>query len=175
MDYPTIICYTGGTCGDLITSLIDSRELTAERTRLKKPHTFSTIEEKDQYLIDMQQYDSIPSHDLEYHKLRNHKFIGVRVQDFNIALWAAIRFRAIHRPHVWKEMGKVCGATTINDYAQTIIDFGNYISTATNAILMLEDILCGKAIEKLQSIGEIKIAHNAEDVYNTWLNKNNAS
>ena len=72
-----IICYAGGTCGDLITALIDSKGayfrnkavmFEQERLRFKKPHTFVDDKERDQYLAEMTlKYKSVPSHDLQYH------------------------------------------------------------------------------------------------------------
>ena len=57
-----IICYTGGSCGDLITALIDSKDtsyrgntvmIDADRSRLKKPHEFANDSDKDQYLVEI--------------------------------------------------------------------------------------------------------------------------
>jgi len=64
-----IVCYTGGTCGDLITAMIDDRDSTfyfkavmhdKQRQRLKKPLSFANDEEKDDYLQQIsEQYNSI--------------------------------------------------------------------------------------------------------------------
>jgi hypothetical protein len=100
-----IICYAGGTCGDLITALIDSKGsyfqnkavmFEQDRLRFKKPHTFVNDEEKDQYLNEItNKYRSIPSHDLQYHVRRGHNIIGITVQDPTVAKWAAIRFKEL--------------------------------------------------------------------------------
>ena len=168
-----IICYTGGTCGDVITALFDSTStcyhgatvmIDADRSRLKKPHTFANNEEKDRYLEEMvTKYQSIPSHDLGYHVGRHHEFIGITVYDWNVALWAAQRFKDLHRPHVWTEMTAVCGAITVEDYAQLLIDFSNLIVQHTDKIITLESIQTGTALQN-------SILQNADrDFYKTWL------
>jgi len=168
-----IICYTGGTCGDVITALFDSTDtsyhgatvmIDAARSRFKKPQTFADDKEKDQYLKHMTaKYQSIPSHDLEYHGRQRHEFIGITVQDWNVALWAAQRFKDLHRPHVWTEMTAVCGAITVEDYAQLLIDFSNLIVQHTDKIITLESIQTGTALQN-------PILQNANrDFYKTWL------
>ena len=110
-----IVCYTGGTCGDMISAILDPigtrfRHTAvmidhADRSRLKKPHLFQSDQEKDQYLIEIEKkYQSIPSHDLDYHVRKKHNFIGITVQDKAVALWAAKRFKQLHRAHVWYQM-----------------------------------------------------------------------
>ena len=168
-----IICYTGGTCGDVITALFDSTGtcyqgntvmIDADRSRFKKPHEFVNDEEKDQCLVDMAvKYQSIPSHDLDYHVRRQHEFIGITVRDWTVALWAAQRFKDLHRPHVWTEMTAVCGAITVEDYAQLLIDFSNLIVQHTDKIITLESIQTGTALQN-------PILQNADkDFYKTWL------
>ena len=58
-----IICYMGGTCGDLISAMIDPTDviienskitLTDERQRLKKSYLFSSDHRRDQYLEDIE-------------------------------------------------------------------------------------------------------------------------
>jgi hypothetical protein len=168
-----IICYTGGTCGDVITALFDSTGtsyrgntvmIAADRSRLKKPHEFANDNSKDQYLIDMAaKYQSIPSHDLDYHVRRQHEFIGITVQDWTVALWAAQRFKDLHRPHVWAEMTAACGAESVEDYAQMMLDFSNLVATHTSKIITLESIRAGTALLN-------PVLENAnKDFYNTWL------
>jgi hypothetical protein len=168
-----IICYTGGTCGDIITALFDSTDtsyqgntvmIDADRSRFKKPHTFANDEQKDRYLEEMvTKYQSIPSHDLGYHVSRHHEFIGITVCDWAVALWAAQRFKDLHRPHVWTEMTAVCGAITVEDYAQLLIDFSNLIVQHTDKIITLESIQTGTALQN-------PILQNADkDFYKTWL------
>ena len=172
-----IICYAGGTCGDLITALIDSKGahfrnntvmFEQDRLRFKKPHTFANDDEKDQYLNETaHKYQSIPSHDLQYHVKRGHNFIGITVQDLSVARWAAKRFKELHRPHVWAEMTSVCGVTTIEDYAQTMIDFSNIVTQHTDKIVTLESIKAGTVLQnQLLSTGSKNFYQNWQDLQN---------
>jgi hypothetical protein len=175
-----IVCYTGGTCGDLISALIDPTAAVFQnstvlhdinRQRLKKPHKFNNSEEKDQFIDTIStEYLSIPSHDLEYHIAKNHKFIAITVQNFDIAMWAAERFRSLHRPHVWEEMQSKCGATTIEEYAQMLINYSNMVVHNTDCIVKLEDIRNGQAIDALKKLG-INIPN--KNLYQTWLDLQN--
>lgn len=168
-----IICYAGGTCGDLITALFDGQGthfrnkavvLKPDRERLKKPHTFATDNDKDTYLKDIAlKYQSVPSHDLQYHVERKHNFIGITVQDQEVALWAAQRFKDLHRPHVWAEMSAACGADTVEDYAQMMIDFSNLVAQHTNNIITLESIRDGTVLTN--SI----LANSSTNLYKNWL------
>ena len=172
-----IICYAGGTCGDLITALIDSKGayfqnkavmFAQDRLRLKKPHTFADDIEKDQYLNEVaNKYQSIPSHDLQYHIKCEHNFIGITVQNMNVANWAANRFKELHRPHVWAEMAAVCGVNTVEDYAQTMIDFSNLVTQHTDRIITLESIQDGTVLHN-------PILKNAgKNLYQNWKDLQN--
>ena len=172
-----IVCYTGGTCGDLITALIDSQGayfqnkavmFKQDRLRLKKPHMFANDDEKDQYLNEITNtYRSIPSHDIQYHINRGHDFIGITVQDLNVAKWAANRFKELHRPHVWAEMTAVCGVTTVEGYAQTMINFSNLVIQHTDKIITLESIKAGTVLQnQLLSTGSKNLYQNWQDLQN---------
>lgn len=141
-----------------------------DRTRLKKPHLFQSDSEKDQYLLQMEtQYQSIPSHDIDYHIRRKHNFVGITVHDKEIALWAAKRFKQLHRDHVWQEMIAACGATTIEDYAQMMIDFSNLVEQHTDRIVTLESIRAGTALDN-------PILKNAsKNFYCNWLDLQNGT
>lgn len=176
-----IICYTGGTCGDLVTAVIDPTGATlnqrlntvthtAYRTKLKKPHLFFNNDEKLQYLGDIKsQYQSIPSHDLDFHVSKKHDFISITVQDKNIALWAAERFKNCHRPHVWEEMQRVCGANSVDDYADILIHYSTAVKNHTNKLIQLEDILAGKLIESLELGLSLTISEQGKDFYHSWI------
>ncbi len=171
-----IICYTGGTCGDLISALIDTKDVkfrqtailhSKERMRLKKPHLFADDKEKDDFIENIsKEYCSIPSHDLNYHMGRRHKFIGITVEDFQIAVWAAKRFKRLHKTEVWESMMSHCGAKTIEDYAQVLLDFSNLICQHTTRLVKLEDIVNGNAIMSLNVIG---ITNCDKNLYTNWL------
>jgi hypothetical protein len=175
-----IVCFAGGTCGDMIAAMIDPQGIdfannkmlvATERSRLKKPHTFANDVEKDQYLLLMQQqYRSLPSHDLDYHVNRKHEFISITVQDFKVALWAAERFKKLHRDTVWQDMIKFCGANTVEDYAQILIHYSNLVQSHTKKLLKLERILTGHGINDLRALTNVDLDSN---IYNTWLSKQN--
>jgi len=177
-----VICYTGGTCGDIVTTVIDSRDIELaqnrmsvheQRSKFKKPHLFESDQQKDHYFADMEkQYRCLPSHDIEYHSRRSHNIIGIVVNDKTHAKWAAERFHRMHRPHVWQEMIAVCGAQTMNDYADIMIHFGNMIQTKTQKILRLERILEGHLITDLAEIVGPDITLDSE-IYQQWLTAQN--
>ena len=155
----------GGTCGDLVTVLLDDKNsqidckngkiiLPDERTKLKKHNLFRSDADKDQYLhYIFQRYTSIPSHNLDWHIEKSHKFIGIKTKNPKTALWAAARFKNLHRPNVWAEVQKATGANTVNDYAEMLLDYGNLISDYTDKIIDLDEILNGLVLEKLPSMG----------------------
>jgi hypothetical protein len=172
-----IICYTGGTCGDMISGILDPNGarfknttviFDQDRTCLKKPHLFQSDAEKDQYLVEAEKkYQSIPSHDLDYHIRKAHDFIGITVQDKAVALWAATRFKRLHRAHVWEEMTAACGADTVEGYAQMMIDFSNLVSQHTDRIVTLESIRTGTALDN----PILKTA--SKNFYLNWLDLQN--
>jgi hypothetical protein len=170
-----IIVYTGGTCGDLIGALIDPTNakltkttitLDSMQTRLKKLSNFSNNNEKDIYLSNVK-FKSVTSHDLEYHKLRDHKFISIVVEDFDLALWAATRFKNLHRTQVWKEMSKISGANNTNEYAQIILDYSNMVKSFAYFTINLKEIVEGTVLQQMQQI--IEPSKKSEKIYKQWL------
>jgi hypothetical protein len=171
-----VICYTGGTCGDLISALIDPAGVEfshsmvmhlEDRRRLKKPHMFDSDLDKDNYMKYVnEKYLSIPSHDLDYHVRRNHTFVGITVKDRNIATKAATRFKKLHRDEVWASMSKACGAQTIDDYAQILLDYSNMVKQHTDRTIQLERIFNGDAVRCLEELG---INNCKEHIYKNWL------
>lgn len=176
-----IVCSAAGTCGDLVTALIDSAGTRfnwplktvvhlPERCRLEKPTQFANDTEKDHYVGTVsQKYFSISSHNIDYHVRRQHDFIGITVNDSKVALQAADRFRRCHRPHVWKEMQRQCGAKSVEDYAQILIDFSNRIVMHTDKIVKLEDIHDGSVIPALENILGHNLEKNKLNFYRNWL------
>jgi hypothetical protein len=152
MGRPVIVCFLGGTAGDLVAAILDPRELTLERQRLKKQHLFANDDEKDLFLSTTI-YKSIPSHDYAYHVRKNHQVLGVVCRDMTNAMWAAARFKRLHRPHVWQEMTAFCGADSVEAYAKTMLDFGNMIANYTDNLLYLDEIVDGHAVKRLQDLG----------------------
>jgi len=141
----------------------------SHRQRLKKPFDFADDTEKDIYLQEISiKYNSIPSHDLDYHVKKNHKFVSIVVDNLKVAEWAANRFKNLHRPHVWEEMKKSCGAQTIEDYAQILVDYSNMVKQHTSLLIRLEEIANGHGIEELESVLETKIDNAGKNLYQHW-------
>lgn len=173
-----VVCYSGGTCGDLVSAMIDPKDAELKlsrivmpqyRSRLKKPHQFVDSLAKDQYIQEISlTYRSIPSHDLQYH--RGQDFIGITVEDRCLAEQAARRFRDLHRPEVWAEMQKCCGAESIEQYAMVLIDFSTLVQQHATWTLKLEDIVAGLAIQRLVQIGKV-VDETSQDLYQSWLSQ----
>jgi L-rhamnose mutarotase len=171
-----IVCATGGTCVDILTAIMDTRNvelknsavwMAPERSRLKKPHNFVDDLAKNDYVNLMSLvYNSIPSHDLDFHVRCCHLFIAITIDKFETALWAAERFKKLHRPHVWEEMQKVCGATNVNEYAQIMMDYSNLVRKHTTKLVALERILDGCAVEDLKQITDLDLNN---EFYQQWL------
>lgn len=180
-DLLNIVCYTGGTCGDLVTAVIDptgaelNRGLKTvmhcpQRAKLKKPHLFASTEEKICYINTVNsQYQSIPSHDLDFHVSQRHSFISITVQNSSTALWAAERFKNCHRQHVWEEMQKFCGATSVNDYADILIHYSNMVRTHTTKLIQLEDIVQGNLTSVVEGITGMPVSESGKVFYQSWL------
>jgi hypothetical protein len=176
-----IVCYTGGTCGHVLSAIIDSQgcefngtavKMSPDRCLLNKPHTFLNALEKTKYVHDMSLvYNSLPSHDLDYHVGAGQDFITVTVNKVDTALWAAERFKQLHRPNVWEEMQKFCGANDVNGYAKTLIDYSNMVKTHTTKIIALERILSGHAVEDLANYVDSPELDN--NFYQEWLKLQN--
>lgn len=138
------------------------------RIRLKKPHLFDTNESKNQYLQSLPAGTSVSSHDLDYHVRQHHSFVSITIQDEQIAWWAARRFQQLHRPHVWQEMQQHCGATTLEQYTQTLIDYSNMVVHRTDKIVTLESIVMGQTTAIENSL-DIKLSDDAKTFYQNWL------
>jgi hypothetical protein len=175
----TIVCYTGGACGDLITALIDPRDtqvnqksmqLSQLRQRLKKPHLFANKHEKDQYInLIRNHYLSIPSHDFEYHKQNNHDIIAIDVDTDDAALWASNRFKQLHRASVWQQMTTVCSANSVESYAQAMKDFSKMAALHARHSIKLTDIINGNAMTVLATWPGLVINSDANNIYCKWL------
>ena len=165
MGSPIIVCFVGGTAGDIIAQILDPQELTPARQQLKKPHLFANDTDKDLFLATTE-FTSVPSHDFDYHHRRQHNILGIVCRNLFQAQWAAERFKKLHRSHVWKEMTAFCGAETPDAYAHAIIDFGNIVATYTDNVVYLDEILTGHAVAKLQTMG---YQTPGQEIYKTWL------
>lgn len=175
------VVYMGGTCGDIVSSMLDwtgcefdtthsVMRLPQDRQGLKKPHLFVDDNARDEYVQSVTtKYLSLPSHDLEYHKRKQHKFIGIGVSDREVANWAAERFKRCHRPHVWQEVERAVGINNVEQYAQLMLDYSNAIKELTSNILQLEDILSGQAVLELARLAPNHDVIANENKYQSWL------
>lgn len=177
----TIVVYMGGCCGDLVTALIDHNDvdlniafrtvrLSEQRQRLKKHYEFVDDQEKDSYLNNISRtYNSVPSHDIDYHVSRKHKFIGITVTDPSTALWAAKRFRDAHRPRVWQGVVQACGIQHVEDYAQLLLDYSLMLSSCTDLLVDVKTVRQGTLLPQLESLLERNLDNKAHNCYRDWL------
>jgi hypothetical protein len=176
-----IVCYLGGTCGDLVVAMIDTSnavvengavKIDMERQRLKKSWQFQSDQDRNLYVESMQcQYRSIPSHDPDYHLRNNQSFIAVVVKEKSTAKWAAQRFKDLHKTHIWQEMQSVNNANSIEKYAQDMLDWSSWIKQHTVQTISVEDIINGRAHDALSSI--IAIDAKGINFYSQWLQVQN--
>lgn len=179
---PMFVVYMGGTCGDVITAMIDwanssfnqdlgTMILASDRQRLKKPAQFANDTEKDLYVSEVRtKYHSLPSHDIDYHVQRQHDFVGITVDSLDLALWAALRFKTAHRPHVWHEVQSATGITTVDQYAKLIIHYSSKIKSVAPKIIRLEDVLQGHAVSAIETMLRIKVNDVVKNKhYPFWL------
>lgn len=171
-----IICYMGGTAGDLVTATIDGKDtrlddrkviISAERSKLKKPHLFTNSSETVDYIKSMaENYSSLPSHCLDFHLEQRQDFVGIVVNTMETAIWAATRFKELHLPHVWEEVMKYGNISKVEEYASMMLNFSETIKKYTNKIISLEDILSGNLLAELD---RLNIQLTNPSLYEIWL------
>ena len=175
-----VVVYMGGCCGDLVTALIDHNDaglnvaaqavtLPKQRQRLKKPHLFVDAAAMDHYVEEMSSlYQSVPSHAVEYHVARGHRFIGIAVETRESAIWAARRFKKIHRDEVWQSVTQRCSIDGVEQYAQLLLDYSNMISDVASDVISLEHIRSGQAISAVENIVGRRLVSDSLDFYRAW-------
>lgn len=171
-----IVCYMGGTAGDLVTATIDGTDtrlddrkviIDSKRSKLKKPHLFATSSETVEYIKSMtENYSSLPSHCLDFHIEQRQDFIGIVVNNIETAMWAAKRFKELHLPHVWEEVMSYSNISKVEEYASMMLNFSETIKKYTNKIISLEDILSGNLLTELDRLN-IQITNPS--LYEDWL------
>lgn len=170
----------GGTCGDLLTAMLDCTDaevcnvgkvdLPKQRQQLKKSYIFENDLAKDVYISEISKYyKSIPSHDIEYHVIRKHSFIGIFVEKQTTAEWAATRFKKVNENKSWNNVIQSCNIQTAEDYAKLIVDYGKMITTKTNSLCSLENILEGKAVDFIEDYTKQVLSERTKLFYNDWL------
>jgi hypothetical protein len=174
-----VVCYMGGTYGDMVAGLINEdlktdaiwqvAKPTEEVSKLKKPHTFDSDQEKDEYINSMSsEYKCILSHDQDYHFSRNHSVLGIVVTNMNSALRCAKRFKASHRDQVWEEMMDRCGAKTIKEYAEMMLHYSNAIEKQSKWIISTDEIEDGRVLERIAQIIGTPLSRLTQNSYKNW-------
>lgn len=169
----------GGTYGDMVAGLInDNLEIdciyavakpSEDISRLKKPHNFTDISAKDDYISSIpSEYKCIISHDQDYHFNRNHDVLGIVVTNMQSALKCANRFKAAHRKQVWNEMMDRCGAKNIEEYAEMLIHYGKMIESRCKWIITTDEIENGKTLERIKLITKQPLSEKTKHVYKSW-------
>lgn len=174
-----VVCYMGGTYGDTVAGLINEDLKTdvlwlvvrpnEEVSKLKKPHTFGSDQEKDEYINSISsEYKCILSHDQDYHFSRNHNVLGIVVTNIKSALKCANRFKVAHRPQVWKEMMDRCGAKTIEEYAEMMLHYSSTIEKQSKWIISTDEIEDGRVLEKITQITGTPVSTLTQNAYKNW-------
>lgn len=172
-----IVCYMGGTAGDLVTAVIDNKDtmlddkkilIHPKRSKLKKPHLFNNSKETTDYINSLSTtYISLPSHSTDFHIQEKQDFIGIAVDDYETALWAATRFKELHLPHVWEEVMAYSNIISVEEYADLMMKYGAFIRNHTDKVISLKSILDGNLITELKKYLDFDLH---EDLYTAWLN-----
>ena len=170
-----IICYAGGTCGDIVASVIDSTDSQLEGSRIQTSMTRSKLKswlhgmseaELLGYIESMKLcYLSIPSHRIDFHLKHKHDYITTYADSYELAHWCATRFKNLHPPVVWQ---KLMNGGTVEDYANIILNTSSHMAEHTDKVISLRDILDGNLLDSLSKY--IKTPLN-QDLYFSWLAK----
>lgn len=176
----TIICFAGGTSGDLAVSVLDPRNCTydtkngrikiaMDRAGMKKFWKYNDVETKIQYIKQaFAMYDSLPSHDVDFHLANNHQeVIGITCFDENLREKSAIRFKDLHRSEVWDSLPKVCKTETVQQYSDDILQISRKLERAFTTI-DLSEIIKGDLISRFTGLG-YEIGRESVKIYNDWL------
>lgn len=165
-----IILYTPGTCGNMVTAVIDNNgynfdgkhyECFNERKKLRNTFYQRTMtdEDRDNYIIEIaKKYKSLASHQYNYHIDRGHQYILVIPSTDEEIQWSIHRFNNIH-PHI------AMNVTNAPNY------YNNFINEAkqhTNKIITLTDIWSGNLLNRLKEYISTPLD---EEVYYQWLAK----
>jgi hypothetical protein len=181
MDKPIIVCYMGGTCGDLVSAVIDSTGiainengrviLPKDRRRLKRPYDFLNDDEKD-HMLNLITAKSIASHDYIYHLKKKHALLCIGVYDVESAKLAAARFKKLTDKNYWELASKTNNISTVDAWADLYLNYSNkLIKTERIKILDIRDIFNGKLLDKLKEM-TIEVDPTADSIYKNWLELN---
>ena len=178
----TIICFAGGTAGDLVVGVLDPRNclydnqqgsITLEKDRytMKKFWLFNNEQDKDEYIDKVfKKYNSLPSHDVDFHiNTTNRNVIGITCFDKSLRLQSAKRFKSLHRPYVWDSLRKVTDTETIDQYSNDILEISRKLKQKFPTI-DLQEIIGGDLINSLKILGH-EIPAEGLRLYESWLER----
>lgn len=176
----TIVCFAGGTSGDLVVAMIDSLDcgyeindhrinLTKDRSGMKKPWMFKNADEKRNYITDtFEIYDSLPSHDIDFHiGEKSENVIGITCFDKVLRDKSASRFKNLHRSEVWDSLTKVTNTTTLDQYSNDILEVSKKLKNNFLTI-DLSQIVGGNLLDPLHQMG-FDITVKSGSLYDDWL------
>jgi hypothetical protein len=175
-NYPLIVLYMGGTCGDLLVSVIDNTHsridntrilATLEKNQFKRVNELGDDANKHAKLLDLgRKFKAVPSHDADYHIKFNHKYIAIEVDSIVDAMWAARRFVNLHLAFDWAIDMQRGGEATIKAYADQIMAYTHIVTPSAFLSVNLRDIRGGKLIDILQP----HFRHPLDSgIYTQWL------
>lgn len=168
-----IVSFAGGLAGDLVSAVIDSTDcfllpngkvnMFTYRKKLKQGATL-TEEYKDEFVSTVSTiYQSIPSHDWEYHLQKKHTTLSIDVKDPELYKFAAKRFISLNQPGL---VNKLFGINSIEEFVPILTDITKKHIAISSHVIYFDDIINGKLIEKLELITSTEL--NTE-FYNEWL------
>ena len=176
----TIVCFAGGTSGDLVVAMIDSLDcgyeindhrinLTKDRSGMKKPWMFKNADEKRNYITDtFEAYDSLPSHDVDFHiGEKSENVIGITCFDKVLRDKSASRFKNLHTSEVWDSLTKVTNTKTLDQYSNDILEISKKLKNNFLTI-DLSQIVGGNLPDLLHQMG-FDITVKSGSLYEDWL------
>ena len=169
-----IVAYTGGSCGEMVTAVIDPTGyhfngrylelLKYDRSKLKNREwdfSLSNID-RDNVINELAlKYKSLPSHKIDYHVLRKHDVIFIDSTEPGIDEWVFNRLHDIHGKNEWLnlEKDKEVFFNNLQENQQVMLSIAK-------RVIKLRDILEGKLIDVLKTYVSTPLN---ESLYYTWL------
>jgi hypothetical protein len=178
--HKTIVCFAGGTSGDLVVSVLDPKncdynpsqgkvKISKDRSVMKKFWQFTnTKQKKDAIKNGFENYDSLPSHDVDFHIDHGQdKVIGITCFDKDLRDRSATRFKNLHSNQVWDSLTKVSKTETIEQYSDDILQISRKLERAFTTI-DLKEIIKGNLISRLTEM-EYTISDESLEIYKKWM------
>lgn len=173
-----IVAYTGGSCGEMVTAVIDPTGyhfngrylelLKYDRSKLKNREwdfSLSNID-RDNAINELAlKYRSLPSHKLDYHAFRKHDVIFIDATQPGMEEWVFNRINDIHsgKHKQWLNLEK-----DKESYINNFYPSQQFLLPIAKRIIKLRDILEGKLIDVLKTYVATPLN---EALYYTWLDQ----